>query len=59
MKKLRKKREKADKEELQRIMEDMDLTWEQRKDMEREQADKKRSRTMDIEEEVKVTQRKH
>ena len=59
MRKLRKTREKADKEELQRIMEDMDLTWEQRKDMEREQADKKRSRTMDIEEEVKVTQRKH
>ena len=58
VRKLRKKREKADKEDLQRIMEDMDLTWEQREDMEREQADKKRSRTMDMEEEVKVTQRK-
>ena len=43
--------EQADKEEIERILENMDLTWEERKSRARELAEKKRRRLSDIVEE--------
>ena len=49
-KKLREDREKKEDEELVRVLEDMDLAWEERKSKEMEMADRKRRRPRDQEE---------
>ena len=46
---LRESKERLEKEELMRALEDNDISWERRKDLERKLAEKKRGRTKDME----------